>query len=206
MKKTIERTEKREKILNAARVLFSRTHDVKRVSLEDIAKEADVSPTTIYNNFGDRETLVYEVIKEIAGENLKRNRRIIQSNLPFSQKLISIISGKMDITEKVNGELIEKIISQDRRIAPFIDELYQQEIMPLWTEIVAEGKKQGYIDNTLDDQALFVYLDIVRAGVKAQTDIFKNYSENMNIIEQITRLMFYGFLKKDIDLFQKEGK
>jgi AcrR family transcriptional regulator len=206
MKKKSEITEKRREILNAARALFNRTHDVKRVSLEDIAGEAGVSPTTIYNNFGDRETLLCEVIKELASQNLERNRSIVRSSLPFPQKLISIIGSKMDLAEQVNGELIEKLVTQDRKIAPFIDELYEQEIKPLWLEIMADGKKQGYIDPSVDDTALLIYLDIMQSGLKARPDLFKNFTENMNLIQQLTHLMFYGFLKKDIDLFQKEEK
>ncbi len=63
--------EKRERILAAALSLFQRTHDVKRVSLEAIAREAGVSPTTIYNHFGTREALVAEVAKALLGEILK---------------------------------------------------------------------------------------------------------------------------------------
>ena len=203
MKKIVDKSEKRQKILNAAGALFNRTHDVKRVSLEDIAEEAGVSPTTIYNNFGDRETLLYEVIKEITKQNLERNRNIVRSDLPFPQKIVSIISSKMNIAGEVNSELIEKLITQDKRIAPFVDELYEQEIKPLWQEIMTDGKKQGYIDPTLNDASLLVYLDILQAGLKAKPEFFKNFSENMGLIEQITRLMFYGFLKKDIDLFRK---
>jgi TetR/AcrR family transcriptional regulator, cholesterol catabolism regulator len=206
MKKIIEQSERRRKILNAARALFNRTHDVKRVSMEDIAQEAGVSPTTIYNNFSDRETLLYEVIKELANQNLERNRDIVGSDLPFPQKLISIIGSKMDMAGEVNSELIEKLVTQDKRIAPFVDELYEQEIKPLWQEIMADGKKQGYIDPALNDASLLAYLDILQAGLKANPEFFKNFSGNMNLVEQITRLMFYGFLKKDIDLFQKEEK
>lgn len=67
-------------------------------------------------------------------------------------------------------------------------------------------KKQGYIDPALNDASLMAYLDILQAGLKAKPEFFKNFSRNMNLVEQITRLMFYGFLKKDIDLFQKEEK
>lgn len=204
MKKTAEKSEKRQKILNAARLLFSRTHDFRRVSLEDIAVEAGVSPTTIYNNFGNRETLVYEVIKELVNTNLEHNRALIHSKLPFSQKLIGIVSSKMDMAGAVNGEIIEKLISQDKRIAPFLDRLFEAEIKPLWKKILADGKEQGYIEPDLDDEALFVYLDVLQAGFRARPELVQGFKENMGFIEQLTRLMFYGFLKKDIDLFRKE--
>ena len=199
-----ERIGKRQEIVSAAISLFSRTHDFRRVSLEAIAREARVSPATIYNNFGNRETLVYEVIKELVRTNLERNRTLIRSCLPFPQKLTGIISGKLDMAGKVNNEIIKKLITQDKTIAPFIDEIYQQEIKPLWQEMVADGKKQGYIDPALDDEALLVYLDVMQAGFKTRPELFQNFKENMAFIKQLTRLMYYGFLKKEIDLFGKE--
>jgi AcrR family transcriptional regulator len=204
MKDTTKRLDKRNKILIAAKSLFNRTHDVRRVSLEAIAAEAHVSPTTIYNYFGNRETLVYEVIKELVRASLEHNRALIRSDLPFSQKLIGIISGKLDMAEKVNNEIIEKLVSQDKKIAPFIDRIFEKEIKPLWKEMVADGKKQGYIDPALDDETLLVYLDVLQSGFRARPELFQGFKENMGFIEQLTRLMFYGFLKKEVDLFRKE--
>jgi TetR/AcrR family transcriptional regulator, cholesterol catabolism regulator len=199
-------TNKRQQILAAALNLFQRTHDVKKVSLEDIAREARVSPTTIYNCYGNRETLVYEVIKRLVGANLERNRALIRSELPFHRKLVGIIGGKMEIAEKVNTEIVEKLVSQDSRIAPFVDEIFEKEIKPLWKEMLADGKKKGFIDPTLDDEALLTYLEIIQAGFRARPELLRgfNLKENMAFIEQLTRLTFYGFLKKDIDLFKKE--
>jgi AcrR family transcriptional regulator len=197
---------KHQEIITAAKSLFGHTHDVKRVSLEAIATEAGVSPTTIYNNFGDRETLVFEVTKDLIRTTLERNRTIIHSSLPFPQKLIGIISRKMELAEQMDQEIIEKIITQDRKTGPYMDRIYEQEIKPLWKEIVTEGKREGYFDLTIDDEALIAFLDIIREGLKARPDIFQNYQDNMNLIKQLTRLMFYGFLKKDIELFEKETK
>jgi TetR/AcrR family transcriptional regulator, cholesterol catabolism regulator len=202
----MKNTDKRSEIIAAALKLFSSTHNVNKVSLEAIAAEAHVSPTTIYNNFQDRDTLVYEVVKELARVNIERNKAIVHSNLPFPQKLISIISGKMDMTDKVNSEIIEKMLGQDKKIGPFIDDIFEHEIKPLWTEIMADGKKQGYVDPTLDEKALVMYLYIMEAGLKSRTEIFKDIKENMGLLANLTHIMFYGFLKKEIDLFKKEGK
>jgi AcrR family transcriptional regulator len=206
MKKNTQKSDKRQKILIAARTLFNRTHNIKRVSLEAIAEEAGVSPTTIYNNFGDRETLVYEVIKDLVKTNLERNRAFIHSELPFAQKLIGVISAKLDVAEKFNTEIIEKLVSQDKKITPFIDKILQEEIKPLWCEMVADGKKRGYIDTALDDEALLAYLDVLQAGFRARPEVLQGFQNNLDFVEQLTHLMFYGFLKKEIDLFQKEDK
>jgi AcrR family transcriptional regulator len=203
---TTKRQDKSWQILKAAKSLFSRTHDFRRVSLEAIAGEARVSPATIYNHFGNRETLVYEVIKELVGTSLERNRALIRSDLPFPQKLISIIGGKLEMAEKMNSEIIQKLISQDRKIAPFVDGIMEKEIKPLWKEMVADGKKQGYINPAVDEEALLVFLDVLQAGFRARPELLADFRENMGFIKKLTRLMFYGFLEKEIDLFRKEEK
>lgn len=197
-------TDKRQKIVDAAVSLFRRTHNVKRVSLETIAREAGVSPTTIYNNFGTREALLYEVIKVLTEENLERNRKLVRSAIPFPQKLTGIIGGKMDMASTLNGEVINKLLSQDEKIALFVDRLYEKEIKPLWHEILSQGKQEGYIDESLDEEALSIFLDVLIAGFRAKPDVLQNYNNNMGLIEQLTRIMFYGFLKKDIKLFKKK--
>ena len=203
MNNTIDR---KQQILKSAIDLFSRTHDVKRVSLETIAREAHVSPTTIYNYFGTREKLVYEVIKTLLTENLERNRQIVRSNIPFPEKLIGIISGKLDMVSKVNGEILNKLITQDKTIAPFMDEIYENEIKPLLREIISDGKKQGFVDASLDDEVLLVYFNLLRAGYNVKKDALQKFVNNLPLLQQFSHIIYYGFLKKDIDFFRKEDK
>jgi AcrR family transcriptional regulator len=206
MKDETKKEVKHQKILEAAVDLFQRSHDIKRVSLEAIARQAGVSPTTIYNHFSTREELIFEVLKHITSRTIDRNRELIRSDMPFPQKLISIISGKKDLVDQVHSEIVEKMLSQDGKIAPFVDEIYQQDIRPLWREMLADGKRQGYIDPALDEDALLIYLDIIKDGLSVNPGLMKDFKEKMGLIEQVTRLMFYGFLKKEIDLFQKGDK
>jgi AcrR family transcriptional regulator len=206
MNNRTSRKGKREKIVQAAVSLFRRTHDVRRVSLETIAREARVSPTTIYNNFGTREALVTEVAKTLFREILEMARSFIRSDLPFPRKLADIIAGKIDIASQVNSEVLNKLLSQDKGMAGFVDGIFRTEITPMWLEFIAEGKRQGYIQPSIDESSLIIYFDILRAGMAARPELTRGWEKNMPVIEQLTRLMFYGFLKKDIDLFRKEEK
>ena len=72
--------------------------------------------------------------------------------------------------------------------------------------MLADGKKQGYIDTSLDDETLLVYVDVVWAGFSARPELLKSFKESIGFITQLTRLMCYGFLRKDIGLFRKEGE
>jgi AcrR family transcriptional regulator len=195
--------DKKQQILKSAIGLFNHTHDVKRVSLETIAREAHVSPTTIYNYFGTRENLLYEVIKILVQENMESRRKLIHSNISFPEKLIGLTNVKLNLATNVNNEILDTLVTQDKSIAPFIDEIYQSEIRPLWQEIIAEGKIQGYVDASLDDETLLVYMDILKAG-SVNIEQLKNWSDNMRLIQQLSHIIFYGFMKKEVDFFRKD--
>jgi AcrR family transcriptional regulator len=206
---TKRQVDKRQRILEAALGLFQHTHSIKKVSLEDIAREARVSPTTIYNQFGTREALIIEVTKFIMAKIIDMARSYINADLPFPRKFVEIAAGKIDIVSKVDSEFLVKLVSQDPAIRPFIEETFRNEVAPLWLEIIRQGKEQGYIDPALDDTALLVYLDIIRTGMSARPEFTRDWEKNLRLIEKLMHIFFSGFLKKEIDLsevFKKETK
>ena len=201
-----ENPDKKQQILDAALALFQNTHNVKKVSIEAIAKQAKVSPTTVYNNFGTRENLVYEVSKALFREIIERNRNFIFSDTPFQQKIAGVINGKLDLTSQLNSEIIDKMISQDESIAPIFDDIYRKEVLPLWEKILEDGKREGYIDESLDNETVILYMDVLIAGFRAKKEILNGISDKIDLIKQLTHIMFHGFLKKEIDLFNNGGK
>src|SRR5208283_3696149 len=189
-----ERSGKRQSILKGAIKLFGLTHDVKKASLEDIAKEAGVSPTTIYNIFGTRDNLVCEVAKYLVQELLEQSRAMIHSDVPFSKKISDLLSFKTDLINS-NGALLNKMLSQDESI---LDEATLLELKPLTTEFIESGKRQGYINPSLSTQTLAEYFDIFRAGIASKPEIATHLKEDTLFIKEITQIILQGFLTKEI--------
>ncbi len=204
MKKS--QTDKRRQILASALDLFKHTHDIRKVSLEEIARQAGVSPTTIYNQFGSRENLVREVVRLLIEQTLERNTALIRSERPFPEKIALIMSGKVSLMEEVDHEVINKMLGQDKTVVAFTNEVYQQQIKPLWREMIADGKRQGYVDPSLDENTLLLFLDVIKDGFAAHPEIARQATQNPSLLKELSRLMFYGFLNRDIDLFGKENK
>jgi AcrR family transcriptional regulator len=194
------RPEKRERILRAAISLFHRTHDVKKVSLEAIAREAGVSPATIYNYFGTRENLVAEVARELVREMLQKIRALIDSDLPFHRKLSELFSVKMDFIGN-NREMLGKLLSQYKSITS--EAINLAEITDLSNEFFDSGKKQGYIDSSFDNQTLAEYFDVLRAGIAAKPELAARLEPDSPFVNEVSRLIFYGLMKKDVGLFNK---
>jgi TetR/AcrR family transcriptional regulator, cholesterol catabolism regulator len=194
-------SERRENTLRAAIALFSRTHDVNKVSLEAIAEKAGVSPATIYNYFGTREKLVSEIAKKLVQELLENSRALISSDLPFPEKVRQLFSVKRDLLEH-NNAILRKLISQDKSILN--EDLNLAEIRSLSTEFFEAGKRQGYVDPSISDQTLAEYFDIIRLGIAAKPELAARLSENTSLADEFSRLILYGTLKKDVDIFGKK--
>ena len=199
-------SEKRQRILDAAVELFRSAHQVRKVSIEDIAARADVSPTTIYHYFGTRDALVAELAKRLILAITERARQFLRSPLPFPQKLQAIVSGKISLTSAMSDEVVTKMMDQDPGMVRFVEQVYRTEIAPLWHEFLEAGKAEGYVDPDLDEEVFMAYLDILAAGFRTRADMLKEWRQNLPRLEQMTRLVFYGFLRKEIDLFPKEAK
>ena len=197
------RKPKREVIIETTVELFRQTHDVRKVSIEDIAAAAKVSATTIYNQFGSREALVAAAAKSLIIRIGAMAEEVMRSDLPFDQKLIGIVTGKIALASAASDEVMAKLVSQDKNIAPYIEKMFQDVAWPMWRDFLAEGKSQGYIDPELDVEVFLAYLDIIRAGFGAHKELLVEWKQNMDRLEKLTNLVFYGFLKKDIDLFGK---
>ena len=193
--------DKKEIIVQSAMELFHKAHRPGKVSVEEIAERAHVSPTTIYNRFGTRDRLVEEVARRLVLAIIDRSREFLRSPLPFARKLQAMISGKIALTSKADDEIIDKMVSHDPNMARFIEDVYRAEVAPIWHDFLADGKAQGYIDPDLDEEVFVVYLDILRAGFASRADMLKEWRSNLPLLEKMTRLVFYGFLRKEIDLF-----
>src|SRR3972149_6203743 len=141
---TMTRVDKKERIVAAAMRLWRQAHNVNKVSLADIAGEAGVSPTTIYNNFATREGLVHEVITHLMNQILEKQKAVLKTDMPFPQKMQAMISAKMQPIKGIELDLIDKLCT-DPYTKAYVEKMTEAEFKPLMKGIIAEGKRQGYI-------------------------------------------------------------
>ncbi|OBW60757.1 TetR/AcrR family transcriptional regulator [Dehalococcoides mccartyi] len=197
MTRTKQNTASRDKIISAATHLFLNSHDAGKVSIEDIARKARVSPTTIYNNFGGRKALVQGVVKKIIDNNIAQAKNIMASSLPFPDKIQLILSNKNDMAGKMPEEILKKLVHMDDDVAALIQEIYQKEIQPMWQKLIADGKAEGYVDPSISEETAFIYLKIMRDGFNANAALFEPSKDKINLMMGLSRIMMYGFFKND---------
>ena len=197
MSSSYQKETKKEKVIKAAIQLFSNTHNFNKVSIEDIAREANISPTTIYNNFGNRDNLIVEVIKQISLTGLKAYKRIIRGDMPFPEKIKLSMDRKINIVGELDWNVIDKMVSQDTRLAEFVAEINENENKPMLLELIEDGKRQGYIKPDLSNEAIMMYFEILQASGSAFFRIISAPGVNPDTVQNLNQILFYGFMNKE---------
>jgi AcrR family transcriptional regulator len=196
---TVTQGDKKDRIVAAAMKLWQRAHNVNKVSLADVADEAGVSPTTIYNYFGTREGLVHEVIRRLADEIVAEYKGILKSDLAFPQKMQAMISAKMRGMKGIEVDLLDKICT-DPYSKQYVDTMTETEYKPIMKKIIAQGKNEGYVRQDMRDEAIMLYFEILKSGGVACAEEMKRVVTDKDMMLAFTRLIYFGLFQREFEI------
>ncbi|MBN2238373.1 MAG: TetR/AcrR family transcriptional regulator [Dehalococcoidales bacterium] len=201
--------QKKESILRAALDLFAQ-YGFKKVSLNDIAQKADVSPVTIYNHFGSKSGLVKESIVFLGTEMMDRYRDIIRGEGDFAEKMEAIVFGKVDVASKFSGELGPMLLEESSEYKDFVSEVLMKDAIQITLELFDEGRKQGYISKSISNEAVIAYLEIIRAGIAQSRMLYADKESYPRLVRELNELFLYGVIdtgdRKEFREQKKAGK
>ena len=189
------KAKKKDSIQRAALELF-KAYGFKKVSINDIAYKAGVSPVTIYNHFGSKDELVREVVKSQFLGMLEKFRAIIDGEGSFPEKLEAIIFDKTEIANQFQGELVQTVLQNDPEMNQFVETVLQQGGSQMTLDLLEEGKREGYVSTMLPEEALVIYLEILRKGIFASSDLLANVESYTDLIRELNYLFLYGLVGK----------
>ena len=91
-----KRTEaKKKQIIQATLQLLKAKGDEKNITMEEIAKQANVAKTTIFKYFGNKDNLIREVYQSFFEEMIESAKAILAKNKPFEETLIELSQNKI---------------------------------------------------------------------------------------------------------------
>ena len=185
------KTQKKDSIRRAALELFQ-TYGFQKVSVNEIAKRAGVSQVTIYNHFGSKEGVVRDVMKWQMLNIFEKYKNMMESELPFIEKLENIVLDKTQLASQFQGELLQAVMQGDPEVRDFVEELYINDITPVMKSFFDEGIQQGYISSEFSMETIIFYFEIIRRGFYNMPDITERTGRNPEILKELIRLMTYG--------------
>jgi AcrR family transcriptional regulator len=184
----------RNSIIRSATELFI-SQGIKKVSVSDVAQKAGVTPATIYNQFGSKDTLVREVIIEWFSRTLDDYKQVLHSKMTFEKKLQEVISFKSDLAGKMHGEFLMAATSDiDPQTKEFFDKEYMVELIRCVNDFYDEGRQQGYIDPELSTETILRYTEIIRRGLQAEAELATDPEYTSELLRELTPIFLYGIM------------
>ena len=85
----------RTAILSAAKDLFWK-HGIRRVTVEEISKEAGISKMTFYRTFSNKQEVAAAVLTDVLDSSMQRYRAAMDSDAPFEERIREVVLLKHD--------------------------------------------------------------------------------------------------------------
>lgn len=190
----VEEHPKYQALVATAQELFWK-HGVKRVSVQEICKEAKTSKMTFYKFFENKIDLAKTIVDGIYEEGLQEYQAIMQEDIPYVEKVKKTILLKATRSQGISQE--------------FILDIYKNPDLGLM-EYLAE-KSEALLELALDDFEQAQQEGYIRAGVKRvfmkyqllklremilDESLLQHYQNPEELIMELTNFFFHGLLQE----------
>ena len=186
---------KQNQIIQVARRLFSR-YGLKRVTVEEICREAGVSKMTYYKHFKNKVELARYVFEEIFAEGEQQFEAVLKADISFPEKVKEIIHLKEEQTQKYSQEFLNDwIFINDPELKKLLENKtaeFRQRII----DFFEQARKKGEIAQDIN-------LNFVLYMMRHLSEILKDeqllaiYPDKSQAIMEIVKYFFYGLLPRE---------
>ena len=115
-------SKKMNRLIETATELFMK-HGIRRITIEEICREAGASKMTFYNYFDNKIDLLHNIWERWFDEGYRTLDEIDSMDITFSEKMRRLIDYKMDLVSKMSPGFLEEIIHTSPELAAFIGEM-----------------------------------------------------------------------------------
>lgn len=179
-------------LVKAARTLFFK-FGIKKVTIEDIAKEANVSKMTFYRTFKNKEDIAVELFKKLYQENMAQYRSIMDSEEDFTIKIQQVIEVKQKKFEELSADLIEDVFNSNMNELSALIEKQKKDSNAKFINDLWVAQKKGWIRKDLKIDFLLYMLEWFYSNMKnKQMEAIFNSPQEMS--KQMTDFFFYGIM------------
>ena len=183
--KGTRQSRKREQIIRTAESLFSR-FGAKRVTVEEICREADVSKMTFYKYFPNKVELVRRIRDNWIEEGFAKFDEIDAMDIPFPEKINLLTRWKVEFFSRINAEFIREPIAMDEVVEHARNRCLNN---------ITKAQKKGEIRSDIKPELLWMVTEKLFELTKEGKwkSVFSDYTEYQ---EQLRNLIFFGLLTR----------
>jgi len=187
-------SKKYQDIFDTAKDLFWK-YGIKRVTIEEICKEAGVSKMTFYKFFRNKIELAKVILKIVIGNSLEKFEQIVNGDLDFHDKVKEMFLIKLESTKDISVEFISDIYKiQDANLHLIINE-QRQKSLKIFVDFLIDSQKNGLIREDLRIEFILYYFEQM-THMMDNKDLVAKYDHPQDLIMESMRFLFYGLFPR----------
>lgn len=200
MKKDDAKTRSRSDKLGKRALLFSaaetmlRRYGIKRISVEEICKEARVSKMTFYKYFRSKEDLVLQILNSWLEPAYREMQAIVASERSFPEKIQLLVAQKQRSLSQLSEAFLADYLRNEGAIKAFIEQ-WSERAAQAFSAFLEQAQARGELEVIIKPNLFMVYLDKIWELARDQS-LAAQYSSYNEYIEALNRIFFYGVVPR----------
>ncbi len=182
-------------LIESAQDLFC-NHGVRRVTIEEICRTANISKMTFYKYFSDKWDIARAVLDYLINAGLTMYCELIKEPIPFAQKVERILMISTSRVHAIGSAFLDDLMKPDSPLHAYFME-QQKKVSELSIEFLQSAQKEGLIHKNIQmPVALFMLTRLSELlnhpeFIQIMPDIEQRTAE-------IATLFFYGFSRTPV--------
>ncbi|MBD2863352.1 TetR/AcrR family transcriptional regulator [Paenibacillus oceani] len=181
-----------DQIYNVSQQLFFK-HGFSKVSVNEIAQMANVSPATIYNYFGTKERLYADMLMDWMDKQLELYEDILQSGLSFPDKTKKLMLLEAKNLKMLSEEFLNVPSSELGGLSEMMESYSGNQVMRFFIKFVAMGKQEGFIHQDQTEETTLLYFTMFKKELGRQWEA-GNQELVHRSMDVLMELFFFGLV------------
>ncbi|MDR3574995.1 MAG: TetR/AcrR family transcriptional regulator [Anaerolineaceae bacterium] len=172
------------------------TDGADKVRMDEIAAKARVSKVTIYKYFHSKEELQRAVMDMYIDEILEATEKVLDSDLDFFEKLKFTLVAKLNSRKMADSQPFFELLEKYGQNGEGNQSDLNSRIKDIMFRFYEQGKKEGYIEEGIPFDLLFLYSEIFEAGFKAKSFELQPILADPQAFDQLLHTYYFGAFKR----------
>ncbi|MBN2012603.1 TetR/AcrR family transcriptional regulator [candidate division KSB1 bacterium] len=168
-------------------------HGIRRVSIDEICRKANVSKMTFYKHFPNKIELAKYIVIQLNEDAMVEYRSIMEANIPYVEKVQQIVDMKICITENMSQEFFNELTLDSLSEIHDLLIRYRQANMQAIIDDFSKAQQKGDIRQDIHPQFLLYILNKI---IEMSTDkqLLLLYDSPKKITAELVKFFFYGIV------------
>ena len=188
----MNQNKKYQDILSTGKDLFWR-YGLKRVTIEEICREAKVSKMTFYKYFPNKVELAKTILDNLMKESFNKVSQLIDSDIPFSKKLEELFLMKMEGLRNISMEFIKDIYMDSKSGLMDYMEEYRKKSMTVVVNFYKTAQDKGSIRKDVKIEFIMAFSNQILKMMEDE-NLMSLYKQPQDFIMESMNFLFYGIV------------